>query len=96
VEYGDEREPKMKDFLLTISPVKNVSKITKPMMIVQGKNDPRVPWTESQQMVEAIRSNGTPVWYILAADEGHGFSKKANQDYQAAATVLFLRQHLLQ
>ena len=96
VEYGDERDPKMKDFLLTISPVKNVSKITKPMLIVQGKNDPRVPWTESQQMVEAIRSNGTPVWYILAADEGHGFSKKANQDYQAAATVLFLRQHLLQ
>ena len=95
-EYGDERDPKMKDFLLTISPEKNVQKITKPMMIVQGKNDPRVPWTESQQMVEAIRANNTPVWYILAADEGHGFSKKQNQDYQAAATIMFLRQHLLQ
>ena len=95
-EYGDERDPKMKDFLLTISPEKNVQKITKPMMIIQGKNDPRVPWTESQQMVEAIRANNTPVWYILAADEGHGFSKKQNQDYQAGATVMFLRQHLLQ
>lgn len=95
VEYGDEREPKMRDFLLTTAPVKNVKKITKPMMIVQGRNDPRVPWTESQQMVEAIRENKTPVWYLLAADEGHGFSKKKNQDYQFAATVVFARQHLL-
>jgi dipeptidyl aminopeptidase/acylaminoacyl peptidase len=95
-EYGDERDPKMKDFLLTISPEKNVTKITKPMLIVQGRNDPRVPWTESQQMVQAIRANKTPVWYILAGDEGHGFSKKPNQDYQAAATVMFLRQYLLQ
>lgn len=96
VEYGDERDPKMRDFLLTIAPVKNVKKITKPMMIVQGRNDPRVPWTESQQMVEAMRQNNTPVWYMLAADEGHGFAKKKNQDYQFAATVLFARKHLLE
>ncbi|MBC8164430.1 MAG: S9 family peptidase, partial [Bryobacteraceae bacterium] len=95
VEYGDERDPKMKDFLFTISPVKNVKKITKPMMIVQGRNDPRVPWTESEQMVEAIRQNNTSVWYVLAADEGHGFSKKKNQDYQFAATVLFAKKNLL-
>jgi dipeptidyl aminopeptidase/acylaminoacyl peptidase len=75
--------------------VNSVKKITKPMMIVQGKNDPRVPWTESEQMVEAIRKNGGPVWYLLAADEGHGFNKKTNRDYQFAATVMFMKEHLL-
>ncbi|HYP13164.1 MAG TPA: S9 family peptidase [Bryobacteraceae bacterium] len=96
VEYGDERDPKMRDQLFTISPVKNAKKITKPMLIVQGRNDPRVPYTESEQMVEAIRGNGGPVWYLLAADEGHGFVKKSNQDYQMAAIDAFLKQHLLQ
>ncbi len=51
VEYGDERDPKMREFLLSISPLTNAAKITKPMFIVQGRNDPRVPWTEAEQMV---------------------------------------------
>lgn len=95
VEYGDERDPNMRDFLSTISPVNNASKITKPMFIVQGKNDPRVPYTESEQMVQAIRKNGGDVWYLLADDEGHGFAKRRNQDYQFAATVMFVKAHLL-
>jgi dipeptidyl aminopeptidase/acylaminoacyl peptidase len=95
VEYGDERDPKMRDFLLTISPANHAEKITKPMFIVAGRNDPRVPWTEGQQMTEAIRKNGVPVWFLVAEDEGHGFSKKKNRDYQFAATVQFIRQHLL-
>jgi dipeptidyl aminopeptidase/acylaminoacyl peptidase len=94
-EYGDERNPEIRETLLRVSPTTNVRKITKPMMIVQGRNDPRVPWTESEQMVKAIRGNGGTVWYLLAADEGHGFSKKRNQDYQAAAMALFVREHLL-
>jgi dipeptidyl aminopeptidase/acylaminoacyl peptidase len=65
------------------------------MFIVQGKNDPRVPASESEQMVAAIRNNGVPVWYLLAEDEGHGFTKKKNRDVQLAATVLFVEQHLL-
>jgi dipeptidyl aminopeptidase/acylaminoacyl peptidase len=74
----------------------NVSKITKPMFVVQGKNDPRVPITESEQMVEAIRKNRGPVWYLVADDEGHGFAKKRNQDIQFASTVLFVQKYLLE
>jgi dipeptidyl aminopeptidase/acylaminoacyl peptidase len=96
VEYGDERDPDMREFLQRISPISNVRNITKPMFIVAGKNDPRVPYTEGEQMVQAIRANGGPVWYLLAADEGHGFAKKNNRDYQFAATVLFINKYLLE
>ncbi len=96
VEYGDERDPKMRDFLSTISPVNHVRNITKPMFIVAGKNDPRVPYTEGEQMAKAIRGNGVPVWYLLAEDEGHGFAKKNNRDYLFASTVLFIKRYLLQ
>ena len=95
VEYGDERDPKMRAFLERIAPANNAQKITKPLFVVQGRNDPRVPWTESQQMVATVRKNGTPVWYLMAKDEGHGFSKKKNVDYQFYATVLFIQQFLL-
>jgi len=95
VEYGDERDADMRAFLESISPMHNVRNITKPMFIVAGKNDPRVPYTEGQQMTAAMRANGVPVWYLLAADEGHGFAKKGNRDYQFAATVLFIRKYLL-
>ena len=69
--------------------------ITKPLFVVQGKNDPRVPYTEAEQIVAAVAANGTPVWYLLAEDEGHGFAKKENADYPFYATVLFLRRYLL-
>jgi dipeptidyl aminopeptidase/acylaminoacyl peptidase len=95
VEYGDERDPKMREFLLSISPANHAHKITKPLFIVQGKNDPRVPASESQQMAAAIRRNGGTVWFLMADDEGHGFAKKKNQDFQFAATVLFVEQYLL-
>jgi len=94
-EYGDERDPKMRELLLAISPLTNAGKITKPMFIVQGRNDPRVPYTEAEQMVAAIKQNGGPVWYLLAKDEGHGFSKKKNQDFQLLATLKFVEDHLL-
>ena len=96
VEYGDERDADMREFLQRISPIANVRNISKPMFIVAGKNDPRVPYTEGEQMTEAIRANGGPVWYLLAADEGHGFAKKSNREFQFAATVLFIQQYLLQ
>jgi dipeptidyl aminopeptidase/acylaminoacyl peptidase len=95
VEYGDERDPKMRAFLERIAPANNADKIKKPLLVVQGQNDPRVPRTESEQMVAALRRNGTPVWYLMAKDEGHGFSKKKNVDYQLYATVLFMKQFLL-
>ena len=95
VEYGDERDPKMRAFLERIAPANNAQKISKPLFVIQGKNDPRVPWTEAQQMVAVVRKNGTPVWFLMARDEGHGFSKKKNVDYQFYATVLFIQQFLL-
>jgi dipeptidyl aminopeptidase/acylaminoacyl peptidase len=95
VEYGDERDPGMREFLERISPTTNASRITKPMFIIQGLNDPRVPVTESEQMVAEIRKNGGDVWYLLAKDEGHGFRKKKNRDYMSYSLVLFLEEHLL-
>jgi dipeptidyl aminopeptidase/acylaminoacyl peptidase len=95
VEYGDERDPAMAEFLHRISPLTNVDKIRKPLFVVQGQNDPRVPVTEAEQMVEAIRAQGGTVWYLMAKDEGHGFAKKKNADFQFLSTILFLREYLL-
>ncbi|TMH26967.1 MAG: S9 family peptidase [Betaproteobacteria bacterium] len=95
VEYGDERDPAMREFLQQISPLTNASKITKPMLVVQGKNDPRVPYTEAEQIVAKARENKTPVWYLRAENEGHGFARKENADFQFYATVLFIRSTLL-
>ena len=95
VEYGDERDPAMRAFLESIAPVNNAEKITKPLMVVQGLNDPRVPYTEAEQIVASLKKRGTPAWFILAKDEGHGFVKKPNADYQFYATVEFARGTLL-
>jgi dipeptidyl aminopeptidase/acylaminoacyl peptidase len=95
VEYGDERDPAMRDFLLRISPLTNAGRITKPLFVVQGKNDPRVPYTEAEQIVAKVRANGTRVWYLRAENEGHGFARKDNADFQFYATVLFMRETLL-
>jgi dipeptidyl aminopeptidase/acylaminoacyl peptidase len=94
-EYGDERDPRMREYLERISPLTNVAKIKKPMLIIQGANDPRVPQSEAAQMLKAIRANGAEVCYILAKDEGHGFQKKANRDAQNAAIASFLKLKLL-
>ncbi|MCI0744908.1 MAG: S9 family peptidase [Verrucomicrobia subdivision 3 bacterium] len=95
VEYGDERDEKMREFLEKISPMTSVKKIKDPLLVVQGKNDPRVPVTESEQMVKAIRDHGGVVWYLMAKDEGHGFAKKRNNDFQFLATILFFKEHLV-
>jgi dipeptidyl aminopeptidase/acylaminoacyl peptidase len=94
-EYGDERDPKMAEFLERIAPLNNAQKITRPLFVVQGANDPRVPKTEAQQIVATLKKQQTPVWYLLAKDEGHGFAKKKNADFQFYATVEFIRQYLL-
>lgn len=95
LEYGDERDPRMRRHLERISPTANAHKITKPMLIVQGLNDPRVPASEAEQMIRAIRKNGGEAWYLLAKDEGHGFRKKSNRDYYTKAVILFLQRFLL-
>jgi dipeptidyl aminopeptidase/acylaminoacyl peptidase len=92
VEYGDERDPEMRAFLERISPLTNAHRITQPLFVVQGRNDPRVPYTEAEQIVAKARANGTPVWYLRAENEGHGFARKDNADFQFYATILFLRK----
>jgi dipeptidyl aminopeptidase/acylaminoacyl peptidase len=94
-EYGDERDPAMQKVFDAISPLNHAGRITAPLFVAQGKNDPRVPYTEAEQIVAAVRGNGQPVWYLLFEDEGHGFAKKTNSDYFGAATMLFWREHLL-
>jgi dipeptidyl aminopeptidase/acylaminoacyl peptidase len=95
VEYGDERDPKMREFLVAISPLTNAGKIRVPMLVAQGLNDPRVPVGESEQISKQVRADGGQVWYILAKDEGHGFAKKQNSDYLQYAVVMFLDKFLL-
>ncbi len=95
VEYGDERDPRMREFLEKIAPMNNVDRIKKPMFVIAGKNDPRVPVSESQQIADALKTQGTPVWLMIAKDEGHGYRKKPNQDFQFYATVEFLQKYLL-
>ena len=95
VEYGDERDPQMRDYLEQIAPMNNIEKIRKPMLVIAGKNDPRVPVSESQQIADALKKAGTPVWLMIADDEGHGYRKKPNQDFQFYATFEFLEEYLL-
>ena len=93
-EYGDERDPAMRAVFQRISPLSNVGKITKPMLVEQGVNDPRVPKSESDQLVAALRARGVPVSYLVFADEGHGWRKRPNQELSNAVETVFLRDLL--
>ncbi len=95
VEYGDERDPEQRAKLGEISPLVRASEIPIPLMVVTGENDPRVPASEADQIVSAVRANGRPAWHLLAQNEGHGFRKKANADYQFWASLLFWQKYLL-
>lgn len=95
VEYGDERDPAQRAKLTEISPLTRVGEITRPMFVITGANDPRVPKSEADQMVAAIRQNGGEAWHLVAADEGHGFAKKVNSDYAFLAQLVFWERHLL-
>lgn len=94
-EYGDERDPQMKSVFERISPLNSAEKIRAALLVIHGKNDPRVPFFEAEQIAGKVRSNGRPVWTVFANNEGHGFSKKDNSDYQRAVEVLFLQKHLV-
>ena len=93
-EYGDERDPEMRAFFERISPARQADRITAPLFIIQGANDPRVPASEAEQILAAVRAAGGDPWYLLALDEGHGFSRKSNRDFQREAETLFFREVL--
>jgi dipeptidyl aminopeptidase/acylaminoacyl peptidase len=94
-EYGDERDPAMREFLISISPLTNADKIKAPLFVIHGRNDPRVPVQEAEQIAATVAKNGVPVWVMIAENEGHGFAKKENADYLFYARVLFLEKFLL-
>lgn len=94
-EYGDERVPEVRAVQERISPLNHVEKLRAPLFVIHGKNDPRVPQSEAEQIVTAVRAAGQEVWYLLALDEGHGFAKKENRDTMTAAVALFLERQLL-
>jgi len=93
-EYGDERDPKMREFLHSISPLTNAHRIKKPLFVVQGRNDPRVPYTEAEQIVAKARANGARVWYLRAENEGHGFARRENADFYFYSMVRFVQETL--
>jgi dipeptidyl aminopeptidase/acylaminoacyl peptidase len=93
-EYGDERDPEMRAFLEEIAPANQADRITAPLFIIQGDNDPRVPTSEAEQILRAVREAGADPWYLLALDEGHGFARQSNQDFQREAETMFLRDIL--
>ncbi len=95
VEYGDERDPAMRAWMEKTAPLNNTEKIRKPLFVVQGKNDPRVPYTESEQIVAKVRANGLPVWYLRGENEGHGFARKENADFLFYAMVRFVEERLI-
>ncbi|WP_169976734.1 S9 family peptidase [Tautonia rosea] len=94
LEFGDERDPNTQDFFRTISPLRRADQITSPLLVVQGRNDPRVPVAEARQIVDAVRENGVPVWYVLAENEGHGYSRAENLEFLRAVEATFLVEHL--
>jgi dipeptidyl aminopeptidase/acylaminoacyl peptidase len=93
-EYGDERDPEIAAFFEAISPLGNAGQINKPLFVIQGYNDPRVPYTESEQVLAAVKANGVTTWFMMAMDEGHGFRKKGNREAQREAETLFLQDVL--
>jgi dipeptidyl aminopeptidase/acylaminoacyl peptidase len=93
-EYGDERDPPMRAFFERINPSANAHKIRSALLVAHGRNDPRVPFFEAEQIAARVREQGRPVWTVYADNEGHGFAKKANSDYLRAVAAYFLQEQL--
>ncbi len=94
VEYGDERDPKMQEVFARIDPLNNAGKIRSALLVVHGRNDPRVPFSEAVQIAAKVRGNGRSVWTVYADNEGHGFVRRENRDYLDAVIAMFLQESL--
>ena len=93
-EYGDERKTEMRAVFEKIAPLNNTDKIKSELLVIHGRNDPRVPFFEAEQIAAKVRASGRSVWTVFADNEGHGFAKKENADYQRAVEAMFLKKHL--
>lgn len=94
VEYGDESDSAMREFLISISPTTHAARIRSALFVAHGANDPRVPLAEAEQIADAVKKNGQDVWKMVAMNEGHGFAKRENRDAYLSLAVLFLKKHL--
>ena len=92
-EYGDERTPEMNAVFERIDPLNNAQRIKTSLLVAHGENDPRVPFSEAEQIAPKVRANGQTVWTAYANNEGHGFARKENRDYVSAVITLFLIEH---
>lgn len=93
-EYGDERSADMRAVFERLSPLSSIDAVDRPVLIIHGANDPRVPVSEAEQVAAAVRANGGEVWYLRAANEGHGFARRENQQAQREAETMFFRRVL--
>jgi dipeptidyl aminopeptidase/acylaminoacyl peptidase len=93
-EYGDERDPEMRAVFDRISPLNSINRVNRPIFVVHGYNDPRVPVSEAEQVYAAVRRNGGEAWLMIAMNEGHGFARRENQEAQREAETLFFRRVL--
>ncbi len=94
-KYGDEGDAAMRELLNQVSPLSHATKIKTPMFVARGRNEPRVPVREAEQIAATVAKNGVPVWLMIAGNEGHGFAKKENGDHLFATRVLFPQTFLL-
>jgi len=95
LEFGDERNTKIRTFMQNTAPVNNLNKIKNPLLFIQGKNDPRVPVAEFDSIVQVAQRLGMPIWYLLGNDEGHGFVKMGNIEFRHYSIILFVKEYLL-
>ena len=94
-EMGDERDKKTREFLERIAPANNAGKMTKPLLLIVGGKDGMESVAETERIVSTLKKNRVPVWYLLAKNEGHGFSGTENYEYEFDSEILFTRRFLL-
>jgi dipeptidyl aminopeptidase/acylaminoacyl peptidase len=93
-EYGDERDPRMAAFLDSISPLTRMDRIRSPLLLIHGRNDPRVPYAESERIFAALKGRKVPVWFLTFAAEGHAVRDQDGQLAQVRAMAEFLARNL--
>ncbi len=89
-EYGDERDPATRAYLASISPLAQAGELRRPLLVAQGARDPRVPAADAARLVQAVRRAGHDAWYLVADDEGHGFTRVDNRAVFEALVTQFL------
>ena len=94
-EYGDPADPEMRAFLSRISPLTNVNRLKIPVFIAAGARDTRVPISQAETLVKALKANGAPVWYVRFEDAGHLQLTPATNDFSIYTWIMFVRQYLL-